>query len=159
MTENNNPTADSGATEETSKQFLLHQLYIKDLSFESPNSPEVFVNVGAEMETQMNIKNSHRELDKHQIEVVLHLSVHAKRGENTVFLIEIEQAGIFEMKGFHKEELGQIIGTHCPATLFPYAREAISSTATRGGFPPLILQPINFEALYAQSIQGGTPQA
>jgi preprotein translocase subunit SecB len=158
MTENN-PQTNNGAAEETSKQFLLHQIYIKDLSFESPNSPEVFVNVGAEMETQMNIKNSHRELDKDQIEVVLHLSVHAKRGETTVFLIEIDQAGIFEMKGFHKEELGQIIGTHCPATLFPYAREAISSAATRGGFPPLVLQPINFEALYAQSIQGGTPQA
>ena len=154
-----NPKANKAAADATEKQFLLHQLYIKDFSFESPNSPEVFVNVGAEMETQMNIKNSHRELDKHQVEVVLHLSVHAKRGETTVFLIEIDQAGIFEMKGFHKEELGQIIGTHCPATLFPYAREAISSAATRGGFPPLVLQPINFEALYAQSIQSGTPQA
>jgi len=154
MTEN--VTENSNAA---SKQFLLHQMYIKDLSFESPNTPEVFKQVDAEMETKLNIKNSHRELGDNRFEVILHLSVHAKRGEQTVFLIEIDQAGIFEMRGFHKEELGQIIGTHCPATLFPYVRETISSTATRGGFPPLVLQPINFEALYAQSIQHGKPQA
>jgi len=143
----------------TGKQFLLHQLYIKDISFESPNSPEVFKQSDNDMETQLNIKNSHRELRDNVYEVILHLSVHAKRGEKTVFLIEVDQAGVFEMKGFHKEELGQIIGTHCPATLFPYVREAISSTAARGGFPPLVLQPINFDALYAQSIQHGKPQA
>ena len=154
MTEN--VTENSNAA---SKQFLLHQMYIKDLSFESPNTPEVFKQVDAEMETKLNIKNSHRELGDNRFEVILHLSVHAKRGDQTVFLIEIDQAGIFEMRGFHKEELGQIIGTHCPATLFPYVRETISSTATRGGFPPLVLQPINFEALYAQSIQHGKPQA
>lgn len=154
MTEN--ATESSNAA---SKQFLLHQMYIKDLSFESPNSPDVFKQVDAEMETKLNIKNSHRELGDNRFEVILHLSVHAKRGDQTVFLIEIDQAGIFEMRGFHKEELGQIIGTHCPATLFPYVRETISSTATRGGFPPLVLQPINFEALYAQSIQHGKPQA
>ncbi|MBT5891587.1 MAG: protein-export chaperone SecB [Chromatiales bacterium] len=154
MTEN--ATASSNTA---SKQFLLHQMYIKDLSFESPNSPDVFKQVDAEMETKLNIKNSHRELGDNRFEVILHLSVHAKRGDQTVFLIEIDQAGIFEMRGFHKEELGQIIGTHCPATLFPYVRETISSTATRGGFPPLVLQPINFEALYAQSIQHGKPQA
>lgn len=154
MTEN--VTENSNAA---SKQFLLHQMYIKDLSFESPNTPEVFKQVDVEMETKLNIKNSHRELGDNRFEVILHLSVHAKRGDQTVFLIEIDQAGIFEMRGFHKEELGQIIGTHCPATLFPYVRETISSTATRGGFPPLVLQPINFEALYAQSIQHGKPQA
>jgi preprotein translocase subunit SecB len=154
MTEN--ATESSNAA---SKQFLLHQMYIKDLSFESPNSPDVFKQVDAEMETKLNIKNSHRELGDNRFEVILHLSVHAKRGDQTVFLIEVDQAGIFEMRGFHKEELGQIIGTHCPATLFPYVRETISSTATRGGFPPLVLQPINFEALYAQSIQHGKPQA
>lgn len=154
MTEN--VTENSNAA---SKQFLLHQMYIKDLSFESPNTPEVFKQVDVEMETKLNIKNSHRELGGNRFEVILHLSVHAKRGDQTVFLIEIDQAGIFEMRGFHKEELGQIIGTHCPATLFPYVRETISSTATRGGFPPLVLQPINFEALYAQSIQHGKPQA
>ena len=154
MTEN--ATESSNAA---SKQFLLHQMYIKDLSFESPNSPDVFKQVDAEMETKLNIKNSHRELGDNRFEVILHLSVHAKRGDQTVFLIEIDQAGIFEMRGFHKEELGQIIGTHCPATLFPYVRETISSTATRGGFPPLVLQPINFEAMYAQSIQHGKPQA
>ena len=149
-------TANSNAA---NKQFLMHQMYIKDLSFESPNSPDVFKQVDAEMETKLNIKNSHRELGDNRFEVILHLSVHAKRGDQTVFLIEIDQAGIFEMRGFHKEELGQIIGTHCPAALFPYVRETISSTATRGGFPPLVLQPINFEALYAQSIQHGKPQA
>ena len=154
MTEN--ATESSNAA---SKQFLLHQMYIKDLSFESPNSPDVFKQVDAEMATKLNIKNSHRELGNNRFEVILHLSVHAKRGDQTVFLIEVDQAGIFEMRGFHKEELGQIIGTHCPATLFPYVRETISSTATRGGFPPLVLQPINFEALYAQSIQHGKPQA
>ena len=86
MTEN--VTENSNAA---SKQFLLHQMYIKDLSFESPNTPEVFKQVDVEMETKLNIKNSHRELGDNRFEVILHLSVHAKRGDQTVFLIEIDQ--------------------------------------------------------------------
>jgi len=141
------------------KQFVLHTLYIKDISFESPNSPQVFSGMSADMDTQMNIKNSHRDLGNDQYEVILHLEVHAKQGDNTVFLMEIDQAGVFELKGFGETEIKQIIGTHCPATLFPYARETISSTIGKGGFPPLVLQPINFDVLYAQSQQTGTPNA
>jgi len=155
----NQENGNGAAAQAADKQFLLHQIYIKDLSFESPNSPDIFKQLDAEMDTQLNIKNSHRELGNNHYEVVLHLSVHAKRADNTVFLIEVDQAGIFELRGFHQEEIAQIMGTACPGTLFPYAREAISSSATKGGFPALILQPINFEALYAQSIKSEKPQA
>jgi len=137
------------------KQFVLHQLYIKDLSFEAPNSPEVLKSLDADADTQMNIKNSHRDLGDGRFEVILHLSIHTQRGDKTVFLLELDQGGVFEIGGFNEAEIQQLIGTHCPATLFPYARETVSSTIIKGGFPALVLQPINFEALYAQSQQSG----
>jgi len=155
----NGSNGSNGNAGGNAKQFVLQQLYIKDMSFESPNSPQVFAGLNADMDTQMNIKNSHADLGGGRYEVVLHLSVHAKKGDQTVFLVELDQAGVFELKGFNGGELQQIIGTHCPSALFPYAREAISSAIGKGGFPPLVLQPINFESLYAQSQQTGTPNA
>jgi len=134
-----------------SRAFLLQQLYVKDLSFEAPNTPQIFQESSIEPETELNIRNSHSANGENVYEVILHISVHAKKGEQTIFLTEIDQAGLFLLSGYSPEQTNMLLGTQCPATLFPYAREAISSLVGKGGFPPLILQPINFDALYAQA--------
>lgn len=135
------------------KQFLLQQLYIKDLSYEAPNTPDVFNKQKVDTDTEMNIKTSHRQLASETYEVVLHVSIHAKNGELSVFLLELEQAGVFLVKGYSESDAKGLLATYCPATLFPYARETISSAVGRGGFPPLMLQPINFDVLYAQAAE------
>lgn len=146
-------TSGGNGTGADDKQFLLQQIYIKDLSYEAPNTPDVFNDQKLDTDTQMNIKSSHRQLADETYEVVLHLSIHAKNGEQSVFLVELEQAGIFLVKGYPQDDTKGLLATYCPATLFPYAREAISSAVGRGGFPPLMLQPINFDALYAQAAE------
>ena len=140
-----------GAAAANTKNFLLQQLYIKDLSFESPNSPQVFQGGQAEPETELNIRNEHAQLDESRYEVKLHLEVHARLGDQTMFVVELDQAGVFVIAGYSPEETKALLGTHCPATLFPYARETISSLVGKGGFPPLVLQPISFDALYARA--------
>jgi len=89
--------------------------------------------------------------------VVLHISVHAQVEGRSVFLVELDQAGLFTISGYGDEDQRRLLGIFCPNTLFPYAREAVSSLVTRGGFPPLLLQPINFEAVYAQSQKQQAP--
>lgn len=141
------------------RQFLLQQLFIKDLSFEAPNAPVTLQGAAGEPDVKLNLRHSARALDGHAYEVILHLSVHAELEGKTVFLAELDQAGLFLIKGYKDEERRQLLGVYCPNTLFPYAREAISSTVARGGFPPLMLQPINFEALYAQAAAQQAAQA
>ena len=141
------------------KVFLLQQLYVKDLSFEAPNSPAIFQAGGIEPETELNIRNSHTVYDNNQYEVVLHIRVHAKKDAQTIFLAEIDQAGLFRMEGYSSDQINILLGTQCPATLFPYARESIASLVGKGGFPPLILQPISFDALYAQARERQKAQA
>lgn len=133
------------------RQFVLQQLFVKDLSFEAPNAPVTLQGGPGEPDVKLNLRHSARALEGDAFEVVLHLSVHAELEGKTVFLAELDQAGLFVIKGYKDEERRQLLGVYCPNTLFPYAREAISSTVARGGFPPLMLQPINFEALYAQA--------
>jgi preprotein translocase subunit SecB len=133
------------------RQFALDKLYIKDLSFEVPGAPEVFEEEQVDSRVSMNLNNSHRAVGEDAYEVVLHLSLHATVEDRTMFMLEIEQAGTFLISGYAEQEMRQLISSHCPATLFPYAREAISSTISRGGFPAILLQPINFDAVYAQA--------
>ncbi|MBT8422868.1 MAG: protein-export chaperone SecB [Gammaproteobacteria bacterium] len=147
----NNPSNGNGSAQAPEQAFMLQQLYVKDMSFESPNSPQIFRESNVEPETELNIRNSHAVIEDGVYEVVLHISVHAKVGENTIFLAEMDQGGIFAIRGYTQEQTAMLLGTQCPTTLFPYARESISSLVGKGGFPPLILQPINFEALYAQA--------
>ena len=135
------------------QNFVLQRIYIKDLSFEVPSAPEVFGRQNVDPEIQLNLKNSQKALGDDNYEVILNINIHAKIGEETIFLIELDQAGIFVVKGYPEDELKKLMGTYCPATLFPFAREIISSTVAKGGFPPLTLQPINFDALYAQAAQ------
>jgi len=145
--------ANGGGQATAERQFLLQQLYVKDLSFEAPNTPMVFSGQAGEPDVQMNLKNSHNRLDDNRFEVVLHINVHARLDDRSVFLVEIDQAGVFFIKGYGDDEIRRLLGIFCPNTLFPYAREAVSSIVSKGGFPPLVLQPINFDALYAQAEQ------
>lgn len=134
-------------------QFALQQIYVKDLSFEAPTTPATFAQEQVEPEIKLNLKNSHTAVGTDTYEIVLHVSVHATVKEKTVFLVEIDQAGLFFIKGYPPAELTKLIGTYCPTTLFPYVRETISTTIGKGGFPSILLQPINFDALYAQAAQ------
>ena len=134
------------------KQLLLQKIYIKDFSFESPRAPAVFSS-NAAPETRLNIKSTAKEVAPETQEVILTLTVEAVHEEQTLFMVEIEQAGLFKMRGYSNEELGMLIGSYCPGTLYPFAREAIADVITRGGFPQLLLQPINFDALYSQAIK------
>lgn len=152
MNEKEKETTGNGS-DSAMRQFALQRIYVKDLSFEVPSAPMIFAELKADPEIQLNLKNSHVALGNDNHEVILHISVHAKVDEQTVFLIEIDQAGIFRIHGYAEDELKRLAGTYCPATLFPYARETIASTVTKGGFPPLTLQPINFDALYAQAAE------
>jgi preprotein translocase subunit SecB len=142
-----------------SRAFLLKQLYVKDLSFEAPNTPQIFQESELEPETELNIRNSHSVVGENHYEVVLHISVHAKKGDQTIFLVELDQAGIFVLQGYNADECNRLLGTQCPTTLFPYAREAVSTLVGKGGFPPLMLQPINFDALYARAQNQPSAQA
>lgn len=144
--------ADKKPADGSSKQLLLQKIYVKDFSFESPHAPEIFKgNVAPQ--TQLNIKSSAKDLGADTQEVSLTLTVEAKDEDRTLFLVELEQAGVFLMQGYSDEERQMLVGSYCPGTLYPFAREAIADMVTRGGFPQLLLQPINFDALYAQAVQ------
>lgn len=145
-----------------SKQLVLQKIYIKDFSFESPQAPDVFA-TRVTPQTQLNIRSGAREVSGGAHEVTLTLTVEAKDEERTLFLIELEQAGVFQIQGYSPDEHQMLVGSYCPGTLYPFAREAISDMVSRGGFPQLLLQPINFDALYAQALRerqqsnGGEP--
>jgi len=147
--------AANGTAGAVARQFGLRQLYVKDLSFEGPNSPGILTESGLEPEIKLGLRTTHRDLGNGVTEVVLHVSVHALAGQRTVFLVEMEQAGTFQISGFPPEEARAIIGIACPNALFPYAREAVSSVVQRGGFAQLLLQPIDFTALFAQAQAAG----
>jgi preprotein translocase subunit SecB len=144
------------------KQLLLQKIYVKDLSFESPKAPTVFT-TSVSPQTQLNIRSSAQDLAPNTHEVTLTLTVEAKDKDATLFLIEIAQAGIFFIQGYTPEERAVLTGSFCPNTLYPFAREAIADIVGKGGFPQLLLQPINFDALYAQALRerngGKQPQA
>jgi preprotein translocase subunit SecB len=147
---------------EATKQLVMQKIYVKDLSFESPKAPTVFT-TSVSPQTQLNIRSSAQDLAPNTHEVTLTLTVEAKDKDATLFLIEIAQAGIFFIQGYTPEERAVLTGSFCPNTLYPFAREAIADIVGKGGFPQLLLQPINFDALYAQALRerngGKQPQA
>ncbi len=136
---------------ETGKRLSIANIYLKDLSFESPMAPEVFKPDSWSPQTNLNLRSSHQHVDGDVHEVTLTITVDAKDGDKTIFLVEIQQAGLFEMAGYSEEEYGAIVGSFCPSVLFAYARETIAGVIQKGGFPEFILQPINFDALYTES--------
>lgn len=139
--------------EQPTRQVGLRKIYLKDMSFESPATPQVFNQSDFRPTTNMNIRTTHEKMDDTLYEMTLTLTLDAKVGDETAFLVELQQAGIFHIEGYDENEVGVILGTFCPNTLFPYAREAISSAVQRGGFPEFLLQPIDFDQLFARSQQ------
>ncbi len=148
MTEANNPAASE--TEE-GPQFAILRIYLKDVSFEIPNAPQVFTEEWKpDINLQINTEVSSVDTDVY--EVVLNVTATAQQGDKTGFLVEVQQAGVFTVRGFDEEQKGSMLGAYCPNALYPFAREAISNLVAKGGFPQLLLAPINFDALYAQKI-------
>lgn len=153
---------ESGAPEKGAS-VAIDRIYLKDLSFESPNSPEVFRG-DWKPEVSVDLNTRSARLDGDFFEVVLTLTVTAKNKDSEQgYLVEVQQAGLFNIVGVAGEQLKTILGTFCPNTLFPYIREVIDSSVAKGGFPPLQLAPFNFDALYrqaqaeAQANAGGEP--
>ncbi len=135
------------------KQLSIIKIYLKDFSFESPQSPKVFHADKWAPKTSLNLRSTHTPVDDDFHEVVLTISVEAKDDDKTLFLVELHQAGLFEVTGHTDEEAGVLFGSFCPNILFPYARESIAAIIQKGGFPEFVLQPINFDALYMQTMQ------
>ena len=143
----------------TDKTLAISKIYIKDFSFESPQAPLVFKSGDWKPQTNLNLRSAHTAVEGDVHEVVLTITVEAKEDDKTLFLVELQQAGLFEIAGYEGEEMAAIVGSFCPNILFPYARESIAATIQKGGFPEFVLQPINFDALYMQSKQQQQQQA
>lgn len=138
---------------QTSKQFAIQKLYVKDISFESPHAPESFNFSGWDPKIDLNLSNKHIRLDGDLCEAELCVTVTVNHEDKTAFLIEVHQAGLFLVQGFDDNERNYLIGSQCMTVLFPYVRELISDLSVRGGFPPLLMSPVNFDALYQQHLQ------
>lgn len=134
------------------KQFGIQKIYTKDVSLETPNSPQMFSNKW-EPSVNMEIGTNGQKLADDVHEIVLTVTVTVKLEDKTAYLVEVHQAGIFTISGLAQEELSHAVGAYCPNILFPYARETVSDLVTRAGFPQLLLAPVNFDALYAQHVQ------
>jgi len=152
MTNTNPPSGDHQDNANNDMEFVIQKIYCKDLSFETPNSPDVFRHQW-QPEVNLQVSNAAATLAENVHEIVLSLTVTAKLEDKTAYLVEVQQAGIFTLKGYNQQEMGAMVGAFCPNILFPYARETISDLVARGGFPQLLLAPVNFDLLYQQHLQ------
>lgn len=140
-------------TAEPKQQFGIQKLYVKDVSFESPTSPQSFSFKKWNPKIELNLTSDQNQIGENAYEVVLSVTITVSLDETTAFLVEVQQAGLFEIAGFDEEQKKFLLGTQCMTILFPYAREAVSDLSVRGGFPPLTMSPVNFDALYQQHVQ------
>ena len=142
------------AAEEQTQQagFSIEKIYLKDASLEIPNAPQIFTD-RSQPQVGIELSNFAQQLEDNVFEVVIKVTVTSKIEDKTVFLVEVTQAGIFQIRGVPEENLEMIVGITCPNILFPYARESVSDLVVRAGFQPVLLNPINFEALFAQQKQ------
>jgi preprotein translocase subunit SecB len=147
MAEQNN-----GAAGAEQAQFTIQKIYVKDVSFEVPGAPQIF-NEPGQPQLELNLNQKVARAADAVFEVVLGITLTCKVGDKTVYLAEVEQAGLFGLAGFDERTLDMMLGTYCPNVLFPYARQAIGDLIAQGGFPPFYLQPINFEQLYAEGLR------
>lgn len=153
-------------SEQQQPQFGIEKIYLKDLSLEIPNAPQVFLERDTP-QIEINVHNGASPLEQPGLyEAVLTVTVTAKLKDKTAFLVEVAQAGIFQIVNLPPQELDAVLGVLCPGTLLPYAREAVASLITRAGFPPVLLQHMNFDAAYQerfrqlqqeQAAKAGTP--
>lgn len=142
---NENETATNATLE-------IQRIYVKDASFESPQTPHTFLEEW-KPEVSLNLETKNSIVQDNVHEVILTVTANVTSNSKTIFVVEVQQAGLFAIQGFEPEQLNHVLGSFCPSTLFPYARETISSLVGRGGFPQLNLAPINFDALYNQHLQ------
>lgn len=133
--------------------FSIEKIYVKDLSLEVPNAPQVFLQAEAP-QLEVQLSNASQSIDGVLFESSVSVTVTAKVGDKTLFLVEAVQAGIFQIRGIPEGELPAVLGIVCPNVLFPYARETVSDIVNRAGFPPVLLAPVNFEAIYQQQMAG-----
>ncbi len=154
----NNAEAAPATTEQAGPQFAIQRIYTKDISFETPNSPEIFQK-DWKPEIQLDLDTKSNKLGEDTYEVVLSVTVTATVEGQTAFLAEVQQAGIFTIGNLPEAQLAHTIGAYCPTTLFPYARESVANLVNRGSFPQINLAPVNFEALFASYVQQRAAQA
>lgn len=145
-------TTNEKNSENAEQHFSIEKIYLKDVSFESPVAPAIFTEEWSP-EINMNLNSTGKPVEDNIFEVELSITVTAKNKDKTAFLVEIKQCGIFSISGMDEANLNGMLGSFCPNILFPYAREAISDLVSKGGFPQLLLAPVNFDALYAQHVQ------
>jgi preprotein translocase subunit SecB len=138
--------------------FQIVKIYVKDLSLEVPGAPQVFMQADSPR-LEVQLASAGAQFAEDLFEVTVTVTVTARAGDKTIFLAEAKQAGIFSLRGIPKEQIEPLLGVTCPNILYPYAREAISDLVTRSGFPPVLLAPVNFEALYAQRAAQGSGEA
>jgi len=146
MAENDKLSADVDAGAE--RGIGIQKLYLKDCSFESPDSPKVFAIEKWEPKLNLHVDTKVRPGNDDRFEVLLKITVEAKQDDKTAFICEVEQGGVFIVKGFDEEAQRQLLAVYCPGILYPYAREQVCSLVSKGGFPTLMLQPISFEEMY-----------
>jgi preprotein translocase subunit SecB len=146
----------NGATDPNAPQFAPQVVYLKDVSFESPQGPRVPQNAGTPA-VNMNLDTAVNQLGEELYEVVLHVNVQSVLGDKTIWLCEIKQAGAFAARNIPSEELRRVLGVFCPNYLLPYARQTVSDLLMKGGFPPFLIPPVNFDALYDQALQQNPP--
>lgn len=145
MAEENEQGAEGG------RRFQIQRIYLKDLSFESPAAPGIFGSGGDwQPEISFQLNSEHHQVGETLHEIVLGVTVTAAHGDHTAFLVEIKQAGLFDISGFEAADFEHLLGSYCPGILYPYARAVVADLVQKGGMPQLVLQPINFDVLYAQ---------
>ena len=138
--------------------FTVEKIYVKDVSFEAPNSPAIF-NEATQPELQLNLSQKVQQLAENAFEVVLGVTLTCKSGDKTAYAVEVQQAGVFGLVGLEPQAVDGLLGTQCPNILFPYVRQLLSDLIQAGGFPPFLLQPINFDALYGETLRQRQQQA
>ena len=152
MSEENVNGAVAPAEAATGPAFTVEKIYVKDGSFEVPNAPAVFAET-AQPQLQLNLSQNVQRVGENAFEVVLGVTLTCTANDKSMYLAEVKQAGVFGLIGFDPQTLDAMLGTHCPNVLYPYARQLISDLIQAGGFPPFFLQPINFDALYAEGMR------
>ena len=145
---------DNNAAQEQAQQpgFSIEKIYVKDASLEIPHAPQIFTE-RTQPQVGIELSNFAQQVEENIFEVAIKVTVTSKIADKTVYLVEVTQAGIFQISGVPEENMELIVGITCPNILFPYAREAVSNLVVRAGFQPVLLNPINFEALFAQQKQ------
>jgi len=149
------PEATQEASKEEGPEFAIQRLYVKDLSLEAPNSPKIFLDEW-QPELKLDLETKTERMDPDTHEVTLRVTVTVKIKDQVAFLVEVQQAGIFTLKGFPEDQERPMLGSWCPTVLYPYAREVVTDAVVKAGFPQLYLAPVNFDALLAEHDQQET---